>query len=140
MKNKSYQELLLDLFATCLNVYSESSELELIKKHVSLLRMASDVCADIDGDLNSILSMTVLSLEKMPELSRNERASFIYGMSAAKRDLENDDLSQKENYDSALLEFTCFSPHFNIYDVNQATLGYQSLVFHELQPKFLEKK
>lgn len=140
MENKSYQELLIDLFATCLNTFPNTDEKELINVHISLLRVSSDVCADIDGDLNSVLSMMILSLRDMPHLSIHDRASFVYGMSAASRDMKYVDLSQEEKYNSALSEFRCTDEHFNIYDVDKATLGYQSLVFHEVQPKFLEKK
>lgn len=140
MENKSYQELFIDLFATCLNIYSESSELELVKKHVSLLRMTSDVCADIGEELTSVLSMMILSLEERPDLSLKDRKSFVYGMSAANRDMGYFDLSQEEEYRRSLLEFRCTDSHFNVYDIDNATLGYQMHVFHELQPKFLQKK
>lgn len=140
MENKSYQELLIDLFATCLNTYPNVNEKELINKHVSLLRVSSDVCADIDGDLNSVLSMTILSLGERPDLSIRDRASFVYGMSAANRDMKYIDLSQEEKYNKALSDFRCVDEHFDVYNIDKATLGYQALVFHELQPKFLEKK
>lgn len=140
MENKSYQELLIDLFATCLNAYPNANEKELINEHVSLLRASSDVCADIDGDLNSVLSMMILSLEERPDFSVDDRASFVYGMSVANRDMEYVDLSQEEKYNRALSEFRCIDEHFDIYDIDKATSGYQMLVFHELQPKFLEKK
>lgn len=140
MENKLYQDLVVDLFTACLNTYSGTDEKELISQYISLLYDSFDVCADIDGDLASVLSMMILSLKEIPHLSIHDRASFVYGMSAASRDMRYGDLSQEEEYNSALFEFRCTDRHFNIYDIDKATLGYQALVFHELQPKFLEKK
>jgi len=140
MENKLYQDLVVDLFTACFNTYSGIDEKELISQYISLLYDSFDICADIDDDLSSVLSMMILSLGEMPHLSIHDRASFVYGMSAANRDMEYVDLSQEEKYNRALSEFRCIDEHFDVYDIDKATLGYQALVFHELQPKFLEKK
>lgn len=140
MENKSYQQLLMELFATCLSVHPDLSKEETMKEHIYLMRMASDICADLMGDLNSVLSMMILSLELRPDFSFVDRSGFVYGMSAANRDMEVLDLSQQEKFDRALLEFRCVDEHFDIYNIDQATSGYRTLVSNVLHPKFLEKK
>lgn len=107
MENKLYQDLVVDLFTACLNTYSGTDEKELISQYISLLYNSFDVCADIGEDLASVLSMTILSLGEMPGLSSHDRASFVYGMSAANRDMKYGDLSQEEKYNRALSEFRC---------------------------------
>lgn len=140
MENKSYQELLIELFTTCLNVHPDLSMDQAMKEHIYLMRMSSDICADLAGDLNSVLSMMILSLELRPDFSLEDRSGFVYGMSAAHRDMEAVDLSQKEKFKRAISEFRCIDEHFNIYNIDKATNGYRAYVAHELHPKFLEKK
>lgn len=140
MENKSYQELLIELFTTCLNVHPDLSKEEAMKEYIYLMRMSSDICADLAGNLNSVLSMMILSLQLRPDFSFKERSGFVYGMNAAYRDVKAVDLSQKEKFERAISEFRCVDEHFDVYDIDKATKGYRAYVANELHPKFLEKK
>lgn len=140
MKKLSYQDAVLDLFATCIHVYPDISKESLILQHLSLLSFSSDISADIGEDLLSVLSMMKLSLEERRDLSLYDRKSFVYGMSAAQRDLAVVDLSDEDKFHRAISEFRCLDSHFDVYDIHQATSGYQMLVLHDLEPTFLIKK
>lgn len=140
MMKKTYQELMIELYSACCQNFSDIEEYELIQKHLMLLKTSSDICADLEQDFSYVLSMMILSLEINPGLSNIDRKSLVYGMSVAGRDLEAVDLSQKEVYERSIKEFRCTDSHITRYNIEQASLGYQELVFRQIHPKFLEKK
>ena len=61
MENKSYQELLIELFTTCLNVHPDLSKEEAMKEYIYLMRMSSDICAEFTSILVEVVGSTTLN-------------------------------------------------------------------------------
>ena len=144
MENGKYQELVLALYTACANSYPEKDSNEVFKDHISLLKAASDISGDVDGDLASVLSMMTLSVEKRPDLSFVDRISFVYGMSRAKIELSTfgyDFFNRQGRYEEAYKEFRIMDENLiDRYNIDQASLGYEQAILWQVKPRFLEKK
>lgn len=144
MENGKYQELILELYTACVNSYPEKDSSEVFKDHISLLKAASDISCDVEGDLCSVLSMMTLSIEQRPDLSFIDRISFVYGMSKAKIELMilgDNFFNQQRSYEEAYKEFSVMDKNLiDRYNIDQASLGYEKAILWQVKPKFLEKK